>query len=419
MKSTTKKLAAALALAGLMPAAYAVDLTYSGYVRGGTGINTRGGVQTCFQLPGADTKWRLGNECDYVVETNFRAKVASYEGADWFVHAMPSVYRAWGQQEGGEDVKDGSGNVIGSTKGTDELTTRFGQIYAGGEKITQLGGGSVWAGRRFFNRLQTGINDQFLENHDGEGGGVEGVGLGGAKLSAAFMLNPRGAVDSANDKRASLPIAVTDIKTNTDGALSVYLTPSFQTKSKDQSTQTEPAKQDSGFELGLYHKQGNLLGGNLLGGFKFDKQGDVKNTRLIAQWDGKISASTNLDVLGEYRINSAPNNGGNKWLAIGARTDTHLGGPFRLLLEAGHDQVKLDNGSPSRSMTKFTIAGAMSAGADPWSRPTVRVFMTHAVWNEAARLALGQGWVNNTRAQQIFGDKKSGTSIGVQAETWW
>ncbi len=404
MKSTTKKLTAALALAGLMPAAYALDLTYSGYIRGGTGINVRGGVQTCFQLPGADSKWRLGNECDYVIEPNFRAKLASYEGADWFVHVMPSVYRAWGQEE----------------NGTDELTARFGQVYAGGEKIKQLGNGSVWAGRRFFNRLQTGINDQFLENHDGEGGGVEGVDLGGAKLSAGFMLNPRGAVSTANDKRYSVPVAVTGIKTNADGALSVYFTPSAQTKSTDQNTKVDPAKQDAGIELGVYHKQGNLAGGNLLVGVKFEKQGDVKSYRGVGEWGGKISASTNLDVLGEVRVLSAPNDAGNTWFGLGARTDTHLGGPFRVILEAGHDRVKPKaSGSAALGMTKFTIAGAMSAGADPWSRPTVRVFMTHAIWNEAARLALGQGWVNNTRAQQIFGDKKSGTSFGVQAETWW
>jgi maltoporin len=420
MKSIPNKLAAALLLAGMLPAAHALDLTYSGYIRGGTGINLRGGVQTCFGLGGADSKFRLGNECDYVIEPNFRAKLTSYEGADWFVHVMPSVYRAWGQEEGGTDVKDGSGKVIGSSGGSSELITRFGQVYAGGEKIKELNGGSVWAGKRFFNRLQTGINDQFLENHDGQGGGVENIDLGGAKLSAAFMLDPLGSVDSANNKRYSIPVAVTDIKTNADGALSVYVTPSAQTKSKDQAKNTDPASEKSGIELGVYHKQGNLIGGNLLAGLKFEKQGEVKSTRIVAQWDGKIAASTQLDVLTEFRVKTAPGKSGNKWFALGARTDTSLGGPFHLLLEAGHDRVKPEDGSPAQTLTKLTVAGAMSAGPDPWSRPTVRLFMTHALWNEAARTSsFGGGWVNQQRAAQVFGDKKSGTSIGVQAETWW
>jgi maltoporin len=70
-------------------------------------------------------------------------------------------------------------------------------------------------------------------------------------------------------------------------------------------------------------------------------------------------------------------------------------------------------------MTKLTVAGAISAGKDPWSRPTLRVFATHAVWNEAARQVLGQNWVNGERLQQVYGDRKAGTSFGVQAETWW
>jgi maltoporin len=64
-------------------------------------------------------------------------------------------------------------------------------------------------------------------------------------------------------------------------------------------------------------------------------------------------------------------------------------------------------------MTKFTVAGAVSAGKDPWSRPTVRLFLTHAVWNDAARLTL------TDRLQQVYGDKKAGTSVGIQAEAWW
>ncbi len=64
-------------------------------------------------------------------------------------------------------------------------------------------------------------------------------------------------------------------------------------------------------------------------------------------------------------------------------------------------------------MTKFTAALAASAGKEPGSRPTVRLFLTHAIWNDAARLAL------SGRTQEVFGDKKAGTSLGIQAETWW
>ncbi|HNW62470.1 MAG TPA: carbohydrate porin [Piscinibacter sp.] len=392
MKKTT--LIAAMALAGMAGAVQAVELSYSGYVRAGTGINVRGGTQVCFGLAGADTKWRLGNECDYVIEPNFVAKLASYEGSDWYVHVMPSVYHGWGPQ---------------GTNEPDTLTTRFGQIYAYGDKISGLANGKVWAGRRFYNRLQTGINDQFLENNDGNGAGIEEMDFGAAKVSVAFMMDPN---NEATNNRFALPIRATGIKTLPNGELSVYVTPSAQLKSKNQVTLVEPADQPKGIAVGLYQTVNGALGGNWLLGFKHDKTGDVKNTRVIAQYGSSLTPATALDVVAEYRINTAPNDGGNKWLAIGARTDTHLGGPFRLLFEAGHDQVKPDAGD-TRNMTKFTVAAAASAGKDAGSRPTVRLFLTHAIWNEAARQTL------SGRTQEVFGDKKSGTSIGIQAETWW
>jgi maltoporin len=396
MKRTTLALAAALFAA--CGAAQAVQVDFSGYMRAGTGINARGGTQVCFGLPGADTKWRLGNECDYVIEPTFTAKLAEFEGADWGVRVMPSVYRAWGQTE----------------NGTDELTTRFGQIYVFGNKISQLGNGTAWAGRRFYNRLQTGINDQFLENNDGDGAGIENMDVGLGKLSVAFMMNGRG---GANDNRFALPIRLTNIKDMPNGELALYLTPSAQLKSRDQTAGTDPAKQPNGIAFGAYQTLSGFFGGDTLLGFKHDKTGDVKNTRFVVQQTGKLAASTSFDLFGEYRIND---NAGtkSKWTALGGRTDTHISGPFRFLAELGTDIVKPD-GAATRQMTKLTLAGAVSAGKEPWSRPTLRLFVTHAFWNEAARQVLGDNWVNGERLKQVYGDQKSGTSIGIQAEAWW
>ena len=74
-----------------------------------------------------------------------------------------------------------------------------------------------------------------------------------------------------------------------------------------------------------------------------------------------------------------------------------------------------------RNMTKFTIAGAISAGADAGSRPTIRLFYTHANWNEAARQAfLSQQYYGpDMRAGKVFGDSLSGSSMGVQLEANW
>jgi maltoporin len=391
------QLAAAAALCVLGSAGHAASVDFSGYFRAGTGVSVRGGSQVCFGLPGADTKFRLGNECDYVIEPVFDVKVAEAEGSPWHVRVMPSVYRAWGQTE----------------NGTSELTTRFGQAYVYGEKIGVLANGRAWIGRRFYNRLQTGINDQFLENNDGDGGGIENMDLRIGKGSIAFMMNPLG---SANNNRFSVPVRMTDIKTMTNGSLALYVTPTLQTRSRNQTTNTATAREAKGLALGAYHTLG-VLGGELLVGVKHDRLGPVKNTRGVVQQSASLPLRTRLDLLGEYRV--ATNAGvDSRWTAIGARTDTHIAGPLRGLLEVGHDRVKPD-GAEVRTLTKFTVAAALSAGQDPWSRPTLRLFATHAVWNEAARQVLRQNWVHGERLDQVYGDRRSGTTVGLQAEAWW
>ena len=398
------RLIIALGLAGIGSAAMAAPpIDFSGYMRAGVGVNARGGTQVCFGLPGADTKWRLGNECDYVIEPSFSAKLASYEGADWHVHFMPSVYRAWGGNEFvGAPGSEGSG---------DELVTRFGQVYTYGNNISALGNGKLWAGRRFYNRLQLGINDHFIENNDGDGAGLEDINLGFGKLSVAVMMNPS---EAAFDNRLTIPIRLTNIKTFKNGELAVYVSGADSTQTKNQLTGVEPAEKAKRATLGVYHTQGGVLGGNLLVGAKYEREGGVKTARLIAQESTQFGA-TAFDAIAEFRNRDAPNNGGDKWYSIGARTDTYISGPFRFLAELGHDRISPDVGE-TRALTKLTLAGAVSAGNTAGSRPTIRLFVTHAVWNDAARQAFVAG---GSRTAEIYGDKKSGTSIGIQGETWW
>ncbi|WP_257453714.1 carbohydrate porin [Archangium lipolyticum] len=393
-----------------------LPIIFSGYMRAGTGINVRGGTQVCVGLPGADTKWRLGNECDYVVEPSLNAKLVSLEGSDWHVHFMPGIYRAWGGRE--FQTYSSPGGQLLPESGTDELVARFGQVFAYGTNIAALGNGKVWVGRRFYNRLQTGINDQFLEINDGDGAGIEDINVGIGKLSVAAMLNPRG---SANNNRISVPVRLTGINDLPNGQLALYVTPSVQLKSDDQVNATTPATEANGLAVGLYQTlNGVLLGGNTLVGVKMDWFGTTRNSRVVLQQSAVFGEPTSfggtvVEGLAEYRINKAAGNAGNKWFGMGVRTDTHLVGPFRVLAEAGHDMVKPDNGGHTRNMTKFTLATAVSAGQEAGSRPTIRLFVTHAIWDEAARASFDA----TSRLRQVFGDQRSGTSVGLQAEAWW
>ncbi|GAB3264661.1 carbohydrate porin [Chitinimonas naiadis] len=423
MKLTLKQCAAAVGLACLAAPAFADNnLEFHGYMRAAVGTNTKGGTMVCYGLPGADTKWRLGNECDYVIEPNLiytAAKTDEY--GTWKVQFMPSVYRGYGSQEFGNTVYDKDGKPIGTTHGTDELLARYNQVYIYGEKISQLNNGTVWGGRRFYDRVQLGINDQFLENHDSEGAGIEDVDFGVAKLSYAFLMNPRAGNDVngteiANDTGYEHAFRVTGIKTLPDSTLDIYFGYHDNTASKDQISGTDYTSGDGTKRIGFYHRTGGTLGGATFLGTKFESGKDFRQWRAVVQQTGLID-KTAWDVIAEYRRKTVTGKD-EDWYSIGGRTDTHIAGPFRFLAELGHDIIKPEGGE-TRNMTKLTLMGAISAGKDAWSRPTFRVFYTYAKWNEAARKVLSDNWVNGDRLARVFGNKHNGSTIGAQVEAWW
>lgn len=422
MQSELKHCLAALMLAGLASPVLADDssLEFHGYMRAGVGVNTKGGGQVCFNMNGV-SHWRLGNECDYTIEPTFIYNAAkSPEYGNWKITFMPSVYRAYGQGELGGEVKDAGGNVVGNFNGTDELVTRFGQVFISSEKIPALGNGGVWAGRRFYDRVQLGINDHFLENHDSDGAGIENVEVGAAKFSYAFLMNPRTGTTSANEQAYEHAFRVTDIPTfGKDHALDIYFGRSDLSSSENQTTGAAKKEGDATTRLGLYHKSNGLIGnGGTLIGFRVQTNDASRNAFVAFQQTGSFGA-TAWDFITEFHRNTDKvTDKSTKIFTLGGRTDTHIAGPFRFLAELGHDNVKAD-GQDAANLTKLTLATAVSAGKDAGSRPTVRFFVTHARWNDEAKAYLSSSWVSGPRFASVFGNAKSGTSVGAQAEAWW
>src|SRR5262245_32660984 len=112
-------------------------LEFSGYARAGVGLSTGSGKQVCFGLGGADTKWRLGNECDYVIEPQFTGRLVTLDDkSSWGVVFMPGLYRTWEDPNGADRTWFSN------------LPLEARQIYFFGENIPQLANGRVWGGRR-------------------------------------------------------------------------------------------------------------------------------------------------------------------------------------------------------------------------------------------------------------------------------
>lgn len=434
MKFITQCSVLVLALAGATQAG-AVEVDFSGYARAGIGLSGKGGGQVCFGLANADTKWRLGNECDYTIEPTFTAKFAKLDDKSaWGVVVMPKVYRTW------------ANNNANAANFGDELPVNMGQLYFFGENVPQLANGRVWGGRRYYDRLQLGINDQFLENEDGDGAGIEDMQVLGGKLSVAWLMNPNddkstfdgstgvynpsAAIDKTgvNNKSYRVTTRLTDIATVKDGALQLWAGYYGNSVADDTSSGTAVTtkKPDGHFRFAAYHSLNNVLGGGNISGFKIENGKTIQLWRVFTQQTAFVqSIRTGFDFITEYRSKKTRDNDSqpwvkNDWFSIGGRSDTQISGPFRFLVELGHDHVKPDGGS-AQNLTKLTLVGAMSAGKDPWSRPTFRLFYTYAKWNDAAKLSGGvyDHWQSGSRLKQIYGDATSGSTFGIQSEAWW
>jgi maltoporin len=159
-----------LALAMAAPQVQALE--FSGYVRSGAGGSSEGGTQSCFQLPGAQSKYRLGNECEHYMELDLRQDLLSLDdGSVVSVEGMAQLYNAYGH----------------TPKFTGDYGfARMNQMYAEWSKVPALNGGSLWAGRRFYKRNDIHISDFYYWNQSGTGAGIEDFELGGLKYSYAF-----------------------------------------------------------------------------------------------------------------------------------------------------------------------------------------------------------------------------------------
>ncbi len=71
---TLRKLPLAVAVAAGVMSAQAMAVDFHGYARSGIGWTGSGGEQQCFQVTGAQSKYRLGNECETYAELKLGRK---------------------------------------------------------------------------------------------------------------------------------------------------------------------------------------------------------------------------------------------------------------------------------------------------------------------------------------------------------
>ncbi len=395
--------------------AWAADkFEFHGYFRTGTGSNSEGGDQVCFQLPGARSKYRYGNECETYGELIFEYKAFEGEDGAYFDIKSNFAYRVEGESDY-EGVEDGPA---------------WREIYAVGGNLLggALEGAKLWIGKRFYRRHDVHISDFFYWDASSAGGGIEDIDLGFGEFAYAYLRNTDDELDSSGHKVTDVDdrsvsrhdFRIYGIDVNEGGQLTVGGDLRFSDESQ------EGLDGEDGFMLTVEHTQNDLWGGfnkvalqygkgsaHTLAAASDDTSKDGRTWRVVEQL--LVEPDTGWSAMGTVVYEDRQDTGDDgSWISVGARFKYYLGTYMDLVLDAGYDRFDPDDGGDTRNLMKVTPAVQFSPGHTFWARPALRLFATFASWNDAARDAGLAGG-----ATGVFGDDTDGWTIGIQAEHWW
>jgi maltoporin len=458
-----KLLLAALPLALACGSLAAQDVfELHGYMRAGLGRSSNGGEQVTFYLPNtgdAPTNgpgYRLGNETDNYIE--LAMDVRAYEkGSETFkLHFRPTFRSYYAARDASVDA---GGNVDGSMMPNSNQMTYLREAW--GEATGFFGNGetfkdaTLWVGRRFYQRQDLHIRDEWYWNNSGDGVGIENINLGFGKLHYAFIQHDKNNVDGGwgtghfpgtiqvdQYNRQGVVIGshdlrVSDIKLWTGGSLTV----GFQyNDNRSKASVTNAGNNASGGQVNLMLNQANFFGGdnkiyatagNGSSFYNFYNPDDnTHNTWVEAMDIFYIKPAANLELQGcvIYRSQKTPNADSNNndtyhsaagwakqdWISVGVRPVYFFTKHFSMAAEVGYDQLKFSSEAYNRHLFKKTLAAQWSPQASFWSRPVIRLFVTNANWNLQAN-----NWGNVDAGQFSGQGKTTGTTYGAQIEAWW
>jgi maltoporin len=408
--AATAPLATGVVLADTGAPASVLDGTaFHGYVRAGVG-RSEGDKQVCFKLAGAQSKYRLGNECEQYAELELDQDLLKFgNGAKLSGVVMASLFNEY----------DHTPRFQG-----EHGSARLPQSYLQLTNLPGLEGARIWAGRIYYRRNDVHINDFFYWNPTGLGAGIENVKLkDDLKLSYA-VFRETGINDEYYATRHDLQLS--GLRPNQDGELQFGLS-YIPKRAPVAGTAGQDTKQ--GWALTAQHLQSNVFGGkNKLAlqygvgpGIGLGSTGNLaadsgfKSWRLLDAWDWQATKNFGGQLVGVYQRDETPT-GTQTWKSVGIRPAYAFTEHFKLVGELGHDQVS-PSGAATRNLTKVTLAPTLAMGRGFWSRPELRLFYTYARWNQAAQNAAAAG--DALSSTGIFGTKRSGSSVGLQVESWW
>ncbi len=428
---------------------------FHGYLRSGMGWSQGGTDQACFRAEGtegASGKARLGNECETYVEISLanRHKVSGRETVKvdsvFTLAAMSAAHRDW---EPSTPALSADGKSV-----EQEFTTALREAYVKASGLVEWG--DLWAGKRYYRRMDMHLLDYYLIDNAGPGAGVENIGFGFGKLHLAATHNiPAG---GKGPSQTNLDARLSDVSMLGLGSVELVVI-NGQVSPLDYSTGerlwTAMAGTQVGafwsvpfgkgfnqlaiqYGLGLFGARGDWHQSMLnqygaWGSQSYERDAEGISETVEARRDSSVLRIADQAViegegwsLGTLLLYQRADFGGAQDAngdSLEVKTETtaavrpsyYLTSNVALTAELGWTRVAngltdADGNWVDSELTKITLAPEFILDSSFWSRPRLRVFLTHATWNEPSRGAIGK---------PRYADSTSGTTAGFQVESWW
>ncbi|WP_380179516.1 maltoporin [Kalamiella sp. sgz302252] len=425
MKNNSKPLnkivvAAAVAAAFSTPA-MAVD--FHGYARSGIGWTGSGGEQQCFQATGAQSKYRLGNECETYAELKLGHE-AWKEGDKSFYFDTTLAY-AVSQRSDFEAVSPGFREVN----------------ITGVNLIDALPGSTLWAGKRFYQRHDVHMIDFYYWDISGPGAGLENIDLGFGKASLAVTRNSeaggtQGYLDTSREERPTIndvfDVRLAGLQTNPGGSLELGV--DYGRANVQEGYRLAENASRAGWMVTASHTQ-ELPGGNnkfvvqyatdsmtSLGNGRNEGASVNNNGQLFRVLDhGAIDFNDRWGMMyvAMYQNIDRDNKNGTQWYTAGVRPMYKWTPIMSSWLEAGYDNVKSQRTGERNSQYKITLAQQWQAGEGIWARPALRLFASWAKWNEKWGYDTAGTAYSDTSLHTFSRGSDSEVTFGGQMEIWW
>jgi len=393
---------------------------FHGYFRSGYGLNSVGGQQVAFQAPGADAKYRLGNEAETYAELIF---------VNNWVNPQHSSGEAWMKTEFMVEANTtNSANYANFPGGIGDDQFRFREAFVqAGNILESQPNAKFWAGERYYRRQHIEIDDFYPLDMSGYGAGVEDLDLHVGKLALAFLSGARPDIATENGFLAknNLDVRFYDLK----GPLGLWAGWfDFATSKGGTTPSGANISTTNGYAFGLRHQRLEWHGGFHALGVQYGTGAASNFSTSVDDPTAFIHSAARLLITEQVLLqpnerfavmpifvyqrmkDGNPLHGWDQWVSFGARPEVFFTKYLSLAFEGGFDHTHSESGHFDGWLRKVTIAPQIGAGRKFFSRPVLRAFLTYANWSEGLR-----GFVGGIP----FQNRTNGLTYGVQAETWF